>query len=118
VYFDVKHADLKQLIDLVYEVGLEDDCFFWFPSDRKVREFRQLDQELSLKINAKTPQEVAEAHERYNAQIIEVGLGNFSQELLAACHERGMKLMVLHTKKDPEGFRRAIEWNVDMINLD
>ena len=28
VYFDVKDADLQRVIKLVYEVGLEKDCFF------------------------------------------------------------------------------------------
>lgn len=117
VYFDVKDADLKELIDLVYEVGLENDCFFWFGNPKMVEEFRRLDQQLSLKVNASSPAEVAEAHERYGANIIEVGLDRMSEELREACRARGIKLMIYHPQKDAEAFRRVIEWDVDMINL-
>ena len=47
VFFDVKHADLSQLIKLVYTMGLEKDCFFWFDRDSVALEFRQLAPDLA-----------------------------------------------------------------------
>jgi len=29
IFFDVKNADPRQLADLVYATGFEEDCFFW-----------------------------------------------------------------------------------------
>jgi glycerophosphoryl diester phosphodiesterase len=118
VYFDVKGADLKQLIALVYDVGMEKDCFFWFDRAEKALEFRNLDQSLALKVNVGKVGDVKEAAERYRANIVETGLRNMSQELVDACRARNLKIMILHTKKDPEAFRQIVEWQADMVNLD
>ncbi len=117
VYFDVKDADLKKLIDLVYAVGLQDDCFFWFGNPLHVVEFRRLDQKLPLKINVRNAADVKNAVERFKANIVEVGLDNMSDELVAACRERGVKIMIYHPQKDAEGFRRVVQWKPDMVNL-
>ena len=54
IAFDVKGADLDKLIGLVYEAGLEQDCFFWFGNPLHVTKFRALNKELALKINVRT----------------------------------------------------------------
>ncbi|MBX7168537.1 MAG: glycerophosphodiester phosphodiesterase family protein [Pirellulales bacterium] len=118
VYFDVKDCDLQALIDLVYTVGLERDCFFWFGANKAARRFRELDQQLALKVNAATPEEVERAVTELQAGIIETGLARLTPEMLDACHRRGAKLMVLFTEKDRAGFRRIIEGGADMVNLD
>lgn len=117
VYFDVKDADLKQLIDLVYELGLENDSFFWFENPRKAAEFRELDKKLPLKMNARTPQEVQKAIDSVQANIIEVSPANLTAEMVQACHDRGVKLMVYEPQRNLETFRRAIELGADLINL-
>ena len=118
VYFDVKSADLPKLIAQVYDLGMEHDCFFWFDRAEKALEFRKLDKKLPLKVNVGKLEDVAEAAERYQANIVETGLPNMSPALVDACRSRGLKIMVLHTKKDPEGFREIIRWQADMVNLD
>jgi len=117
VFLDVKAADHKQLIDLIYDVGLENDCFFWSGKSRWARAFRELAPELQLKINVENVEDVIEAHETYRANIVEVSLDNMSRELVDACRQRGIKIMIYHTKKEPEAFREALRWKVDMINL-
>lgn len=117
VFLDVKAADHQQLIDLIYDVGLENDCFFWSGSDEWALKLRELDGNLQLKINASNVEEVIEAHERYRANIVEMGLNNMSQELFDVCRELGIKIMIYHQEKDPEAFREVIRWGVDMINL-
>lgn len=117
VYFDVKAADLERLIALVYETGLEDDCFFWFGNPLSALEFRRLDQRLALKVNVSQPDDVGRAVERYRANIVEVGLNNVSTELVEACRAHGVKLMIYHPQKDAAAFREVIRWQADMINL-
>lgn len=117
VYFDVKDADIKKLIALVYEVGMENDCFFWFASSAQAEKFRALDQKLALKINVRNPIEVAQAKGRFGANIVEVGLENMSPQLVEACRDRNIKIMIYHPKKDAEGFQKVVGWNPDMINL-
>jgi glycerophosphoryl diester phosphodiesterase len=118
VYFDVKNADLKQLIALVYDVGMENDCFFWFDRAERALEFRELDKKLPLKVNVGNVNDVRDAVERYQANIVETGLRQMSPELIDACHERNLKIMVLQTKNDPAAFRRIVELKADMVNLD
>lgn len=118
VYFDVKAADLEQLIDLVYAVGMENDCFFWFDRPEKALEFRQLDAKLPLKVNVKNVDTVKEAVDKYRANIVELSLGTMTPDVVAACRERGLRIMVLNTKKDPEAFRRIVESGADLVNLD
>lgn len=105
------------MIDLIYDVGLENDCFFWSDSDEWMLKFRELDGKLQLKVNVKSVADVIKAAKRYRANIVEVGLDNMSRELVAACRDLGLKVMVYHQEKDPEAFREVIRWGVDMINL-
>ncbi|MFB3042298.1 MAG: hypothetical protein ACE1ZS_10945, partial [Candidatus Poribacteria bacterium] len=95
----------------------ENDCFFWSGSDEWALKLRELDGNLQLKINASNVEDVIEAHERYRANIVEMGLNNMSQELFDVCRELGIKIMIYHQEKDPEAFREVIRWGVDMINL-
>ena len=38
-------------------------------------------------------------------------------ELVAACQERDIRVMVLQSHNNPDAFRRILEWQVDMVNL-
>ena len=117
VYFDVKGADLERVIKLVYDVGLEKDCFFWFGNPAQAAQFRKLDSNLPLKINANSVEQVEAAKRAFNAQIIETSLSAATPEMKAAIHAAGMKLMVYHSKKDAAGFRKICEMGADMVNL-
>ncbi|HEY4310657.1 MAG TPA: glycerophosphodiester phosphodiesterase family protein [Pirellulales bacterium] len=118
VYFDVKHADLQQLIKLVYDVGMEKDCFFWFDRVEKAIEFRELDKQLPLKVNVGSVDDVREAADRYHANIVETSLRAMTDELVEACRARNLKIMILQTKKDPAAFRQIVERQADLVNLD
>lgn len=117
VFLDVKAADLSRLIALIYEIGLEDDCFFWFGKDEDALRFRQLDRRLALKMNVASVEDVIQAHERYHANIVEVSLQDMSQALVDECRRRGLQIMIYHRQKDPVGFRQILDWGVDMVNL-
>jgi glycerophosphoryl diester phosphodiesterase len=118
VYFDVKSADLAKLIALVYDVGMEKDCFFWFDRAERALQFRELNRELALKVNVRNVDDVRKAAEHYKANIIETGLRNMTPELVAACREQNLRIMVIETKKDPDAFRQIIECGADLVNLD
>jgi len=118
VFLDVKAADPQQLIDVIYALGLERDCFFWSGSSTWMVQFRAIDQDLQLKINVESVADVIQAHELYRANIVEVGLDNMSDELLDACRQRGLRVMIYHPEKDPRAFRDVLRWGVDMVNVD
>ena len=117
VFFDVKDADLSQLLALVHAVGLENDCFFWFANNTDARAFRSLAPHLPLKINVSTMEGVRAAKADFDAAIIETGLDRLTPELVGACQERDIRVMVLQSHNDPDAFRRILEWQVDMVNL-
>lgn len=118
VFLDVKAANLPELIALIYELGFEDDCFFWFGKDEDARAFRRLDSKLALKINVASVADVARAAEEYGANLVEVGLKDMSQPLVDECRRRGLRVMVYHPEADPGAFRQVIRWGADLINLD
>ena len=102
----------------MYDVGLENDSFFWFDNDRKALDFRKLDQKLALKMNAANPEQMKDRKERFAANIVEVGPAGLTPKNIQACHELGMKLMVYEPDKNLDTFRKAIELGADLINLD
>jgi glycerophosphoryl diester phosphodiesterase len=117
VFLDVKLADLDQLVLLIYDIGLEHDCFFWFELDYMARWFRRLSPDLSLKVNAETVTEIVKAKEVNQANIIEISFGKVNQDLVNACREQGLKVMLNYGGKDPEAFRHMLSWKPDMVNV-
>ncbi len=117
VYFDVKDADHQKLIDLVYQTGFAQDCFFWSGDKEWTLKLRDMAPELPVKINVRNAQETRMAFDRFEMDIIEVGLKNMTVELQKTCRDLGIKIMIYHQQKDPDAFYQVINWNVDMINL-
>jgi glycerophosphoryl diester phosphodiesterase len=118
VFFDVKFAHPQHLIDLIYESGLEQDCFLWSGSKEWMSLLHELDPGLPLKINVTDPAGVLRAHKEYQARIVEVGAENLSLELIETCHRLGIKIMVLTKDETAHTFRDLLRWDIDMINLD
>ena len=118
IFFDVKYADLPGLVDLVYSLQMQEDCFFWFGREKFVRAFREVTPDLPLKINVSTPAEVVAARRDYNASIVELSLDNMSEDIAAACRDSGIRTMIMHPRNDPGGFQQILSWGVDMANVD
>ncbi len=118
VYFDIKDGDLQEIFGMVYELGFEDDSFFWFGDRAMAREFRSLDPDLSLKINASEIEHLDSLISIYNPDIIERGIVGLTDDFITACHERGLKLMIYVPGDDWDGYFQAMSMNIDMINLD
>ena len=121
VYFDVKDADLKQLIQLVREKGYTDKCFFWFGSLAKQREFLSLAPDLKIKVNASTVSRLKEwLEECYPVKpaIVETGIGNITHEFRSFCRSQGIRIMPIITGENTSRYRDAILLEADMINID
>ena len=117
LFLDVKLADPQQLVDLIYDVGLESDCFFWFEFDQLARSFRALAPDLLLKMNAGTAAEVETAVAHYQANIIETGYP-MDAGVLAACRQYGARLMVNYGDDDETVFADIIRQGADLANVD
>jgi glycerophosphoryl diester phosphodiesterase len=118
IYFDVRAADHKQLAELVYAVGMQNDCFFWSKDSEWIPRLRELYPSLPIKINANSIEDVVEADEVYQADIIQMRLNNMSKQMVDACRQRGIKIMIYHREKDVGAFREVLRWGVDMIICD
>jgi glycerophosphoryl diester phosphodiesterase len=117
-FFDVKFAHPQHLIDLIYATGMEHDCFLWSGSKEWMSLLRALDANLPLKVNVSTPADVLRAHNRYGANIVEVGPDNLTAELLDSCRQLDIKVMVLTKEQSAPSYRDLLRWEIDMINLD
>lgn len=117
LFLDIKAGTPQEIIDLVYQYGLQNDCFFWCGNDEWALQLRTLDPQLQLKINVETIADVIQADKRFHANIVEVGLAATNQALIDACRARGIKVMIYHQEKDTNAFRTVLDWGVDMINL-
>ena len=118
VYIDAKVPDIQPLVDLVRRLGLTEQVFFWFGSDKKERLFRRLAPEIDLMTNAYNTEAVFKAQKNYRADIVETELNWITSELLDACRQAGIKLMLFVGGDDPVELEKAILWGADMINLD
>jgi glycerophosphoryl diester phosphodiesterase len=117
VYLDVKTADHERLIALVRMHGIDERCFFWSHDDDWSLRLSKLAPDLPIKINVDTADDVARAHERFGARIVEVGLARATGDLLDACRTFGIRVMIYHQEDDADAFRRIIQLGVPMVNL-
>ena len=118
VFLDIKFAHPQQLLDLLTETGMREDCFLWSASDLWMALTHELDPRIAIKANVNTLEGLVAAEKAFGARIIEVGLDKINAPLVAACREREIKVMILELKRDAGAFRRAIDWHPDLINLD
>lgn len=119
VYFDVKDANPQQLINLVKEVRMENDCFFWSGKRKWMKKFRKLSPNLPLKVNAGSAEAVEAAVETFHPQIIECGIGSVTEEFIAACKKHDLKIMLYGSKEDEDYFKKVLATaGVDLINID
>ena len=118
VYFDVKDADLKALLKLIYATGYERDCFFWFSNDERAKELRSLDPTIPLKMNA-VDVDGLRAVLPYNPQLIEYRLQNLTPAFVEFCRAHNLKLMAhaLHEGAEKD-YPDILASAADMVNLD
>ena len=118
IYFDVKAADLAELVALVHEAGFARDCFFWFSKDERARELRALDRHIPLKMNAVDVTGLRSVMD-YNPQIIEYRLEHLTPDFIAFCREHDLKLMAHALGEGFETkYQEIIDSAADMVNLD
>lgn len=118
VYFDMKDARIEEFIPVIYDLGMEKDCFFWFSNGQLAKKFRSLYPDLALKVNASSIEPLDSLTAIYNPQIIECAVEDLSEEFINSCHAKGLKIMPWIPGNDLEAYRIALKKNIDMVNLD
>ena len=104
VFFDVKDADHSSLLDLIDRTGFRSDCFFWSGDPTWSLELSRQAPDLPIKINVNTPEDVEQAKREFNA-------------LIERARAHDIKVMVYHQQKDEDAFRRILDLDIEMVNL-
>ena len=115
IYFDFKNGNLQQMIDIVYEYGFENDCFFWFGNHDYVIEFRKLTNSIPLKMNAKNLEDLEQVMS-FNPQIIECDVSQMTEEFVKLCRANNLKIMA-YGKDTKEAYKEVLKSPADMVNL-
>lgn len=117
LFLDVKAADHRRLLDLIYATGFQDECLFWSGDKAWAHQLSQMAPDLAIKVNVRSPADVAAAHEHVGARIVEMDLQHLNQPLIDACRQRNIKVMPYVKENNPAAFRQVLAWGADMINL-
>lgn len=117
-YFDVKDANLDQLIALIRDEEVQNKCFVWFSDRDKAGEFMKKAPEIAVKMNAQTPQEVLRLVETHQPDIIECNAYNISKKMMAVCKQNNIRLMANILRDSWWEYQKAIEMQVPMVNID
>ena len=127
VFLDMKDPhlrgkNLQGIVDLVYESGMEKDCFFGFQDSTedssRALELSEIAPDLFLKINADSRDEVQKAKQKYHADIVETSVDQFTEEYKALCQELQLKSMIYEAEWSVDLFKKTLQSGADMINLD
>lgn len=118
IFFDVKWAPLDQLRETVDRHRLRDHCFFWFGREKFARELRNLDPDLTIKINVASREDIERAIAIHDAGIVEVEHEVASRALIDAARSLGVRPMIKYGGDDEDTFRRIIDMEPDMVNVD
>ena len=118
VFLDVKAGSPERVLAVLAETGMTDQCFLWSHGKGWLHQLRALNPEIPIKLNVRTPRDVRRAKETLNANIVETTLPHATPELLKVARDFEMKVMIIESSRSREAFRRVLELEVDLINLD
>ncbi len=117
IFFDVKSATHEAIIQLVQKHGFENDCFFWSGDNDWALGLKKKAPGLPLKVNVNSLDTLIQRYDHFGMDIIEIGLENVTEDIIAEARSRNIRVMVYHQQNDPDSFRRIIDWGVEMVNL-
>lgn len=118
VFFDVKFAHPQHLIDLIYAKGMAKECFLWSGNKQWMWLCHEMAPELALKVNVRSVADVEKAYTDLRAAIVEVNPAHLSQELIAACRQRNIRVMANPSVNDEAAYRHLLGQAIDMVNID
>jgi len=118
LFLDVKWAPLPELIQLLHQKGYSDETFFWFGREKFAHAFRELNQDLALKINVATTSDINRAIDQYGASIVELDLIENAAELIDYCRGLGIRSMIKFDGSNEAVFQQICQLGPDMVNVD
>ena len=108
----------EEIICAIREAGMTRDFFFWSEEPDFTDYSQRTDPDLRVMARLMDYASLDEAKARHGATVLEARMDEFTPELVGACVERDMELMICYQGKDSEIFRQIIEGGAHKINLD
>ena len=118
IFVDFKAGVPEQIIREIREAGMARDFFFWSEEPKFTENSQRTDPDLRVMARLMDYASLDEAKAHHGATILEARMDEFTPELVGACVERDMELMICYQGNDPEVFRKIIEGGAHKVNLD
>lgn len=119
VFFDVKRGTpVADLVKLVRTKGFEKNSFFWFADAKMVPEFVRLAPEMKIKVNASDIEGVKKWQTVCQPSYVEIDPENITKEFVNYCHKNGILVMAAIQNGNEEAYRKAIQAQPDLVNID
>lgn len=118
LFLDVKYADAGALLEMLDRTEMRRHVFVWSSFDDWAAEFAHLAPDVPVKINVRDAAGVRAAVQAFNARIVEVGPERLCDDLIAACRDHNVRLMVNYMGDDVRVVERLLHVDFDMINTD
>lgn len=117
-YLDIKSGSLRKIATLLRSSGIAEDTFVWFSSEKGERRFHRIAPEVALKVNVRSAEDIVSRALPRGARIVEISTDRLTPEIVEASHQNGLKVMVNDQHGNYDDYRKMVELQVDMINLD
>lgn len=119
VFFDVKRGtSVADLVALVREKGFEEKSFFWFADPKMLDEFVVLAPEMKVKVNASNIEGLEKWMQVCRPSYVEIAVQNITPPFREFCKAHGIKIMAAIQNASEEEYKKAIEAQPDLVNLD
>ena len=117
LYFDAKNIPPDQLADALARHGLVDDTVV-FQGPAYLAKLRAIEPRIRRMPPLYRPEQLDKLVETVAPYAVDATWENLSAELIARCHERGVKVFSDGIDEPIEDYTRAIGWGIDAIQTD
>ena len=118
VYIHVKKANLNKVVHLIRDLDMIEETFFYINDDNMVRELNKLAPDFTNKMRTFSLDELKQAIDKFDTDMIECGLENLTPEMVSLCQQHGILIMTKGGDNTPEHYKKVINSPADLVNLD
>jgi len=118
VYIEIKHADPKQVLQVVKDHEMLESCFFWCADIEVLEWLREQSSEIVLMAPRWLFSSVAVAVATYGAQIIEFDVEKDDLAEINECQTHGVRSMIYSRRSGWDDLASYLEYKPNMLNLD
>jgi len=118
INLDVRTGDIEQLVKLIRDAGMAQECFLYFINDQMALKCHEIAPDLIIKMNVSTSEQAIRAATQYHAKIVEVPFPHLTPELIHTCRQHHLKIIACAHRNTAEEYRQILASGVDMVMLD